>query len=123
MLRTGSLWQSLHELSHAPTELMQTLPAAAWNPLQVTTMSLQMHVPGFNSIQVRNPKHSFVQIVGCWIPLAEISVLGSWRALRRITIVHCVQAMGMAGHSKWHNIRHKKGAEDAKKAILYSRIG
>eukprot|EP00960_Hanusia_phi_P022201 657672-Hanusia_phi.AAC.2 len=31
-------------------------------------------------------------------------------------------AMGMAGHSKWHNIRHKKGAEDAKKSILYTRI-
>ncbi|EKX46497.1 hypothetical protein GUITHDRAFT_70520 [Guillardia theta CCMP2712] len=28
----------------------------------------------------------------------------------------------MAGHSKWHNIRHKKGAEDAKKSILYTRI-
>ena len=27
-------------------------------------------------------------------------------------------AMGMAGHSKWHNIRHKKGAEDAKRSII-----
>ena len=29
----------------------------------------------------------------------------------------------MAGHSKWHNIRHKKGAEDAKKTALLSIIG
>ena len=29
----------------------------------------------------------------------------------------------MAGHSKWHNIRHKKGAEDAKRAALLTNIG
>jgi hypothetical protein len=31
-------------------------------------------------------------------------------------------AMGMAGHSKWHNIRHKKGAEDHKRSIIYAKI-
>ncbi len=29
----------------------------------------------------------------------------------------------MAGHSKWHNIRHRKGAEDAKRAALLANIG
>jgi hypothetical protein len=33
-----------------------------------------------------------------------------------------VPAMGMAGHSKWHNIRHKKGAEDAKRSIIYAKV-
>lgn len=28
----------------------------------------------------------------------------------------------MAGHSKWHNIKHKKAAEDAKKSKVYSKI-
>jgi YebC/PmpR family DNA-binding regulatory protein len=31
-------------------------------------------------------------------------------------------AMGMAGHSKWHNIRHKKGAEDAKRSIIFAKV-
>ena len=31
-------------------------------------------------------------------------------------------AMGMAGHSKWHNIRHKKGAEDHKRSIIFAKI-
>ena len=30
---------------------------------------------------------------------------------------------GMAGHSKWHNIRHKKGAEDAKRAAALAIFG
>ncbi len=29
----------------------------------------------------------------------------------------------MAGHSKWNNIRHKKGAVDAKRCLLMSQIG
>ena len=29
----------------------------------------------------------------------------------------------MAGHSKWHSIRHKKGAEDAKRAALFAVVG
>ncbi len=29
----------------------------------------------------------------------------------------------MAGHSKWHNIKNKKGAEDAKRAQVFSQIG
>lgn len=28
----------------------------------------------------------------------------------------------MAGHSKWHNIRHKKAAQDAKKSKIYTKI-
>ena len=28
----------------------------------------------------------------------------------------------MAGHSKWANIRHRKGAQDAKKGKLFTRI-
>ncbi len=28
----------------------------------------------------------------------------------------------MAGHSKWHNIRHKKATQDAKKAKIYTKI-
>ncbi len=28
----------------------------------------------------------------------------------------------MAGHSKWHNIRHKKAAQDAKKSKIYAKI-
>jgi len=28
----------------------------------------------------------------------------------------------MAGHSKWHNIRHKKAAQDAKKAKIYAKV-
>lgn len=27
-----------------------------------------------------------------------------------------------AGHSKWHNIRHRKAAQDAKKSKLFSKI-
>jgi transcriptional/translational regulatory protein YebC/TACO1 len=29
----------------------------------------------------------------------------------------------MAGHSKWHNIKHRKAAQDAKKSKYYARIG
>ena len=29
----------------------------------------------------------------------------------------------MSGHSKWHNIAKKKGANDAKKAQIFTRIG
>lgn len=29
----------------------------------------------------------------------------------------------MAGHSKWHNIRHRKAAQDAKKSKHYARVG
>lgn len=28
----------------------------------------------------------------------------------------------MAGHSKWHNIKHRKAAQDAKKSKVYARI-
>ena len=28
----------------------------------------------------------------------------------------------MAGHSKWANIRHKKGAADAKRGKIFSKI-
>ncbi|MFC1756011.1 YebC/PmpR family DNA-binding transcriptional regulator [Patescibacteria group bacterium] len=28
----------------------------------------------------------------------------------------------MSGHSKWHNIKHKKGAEDAKKSKIFSKM-
>jgi exonuclease III len=28
----------------------------------------------------------------------------------------------MAGHSKWHNIQHRKGAQDAKRGKSISRI-
>jgi transcriptional/translational regulatory protein YebC/TACO1 len=31
-------------------------------------------------------------------------------------------AMSLAGHSKWHNIRHKKGAEDAKRSIIFAKV-
>jgi len=29
----------------------------------------------------------------------------------------------MAGHSKWKTIKHRKGAEDGKRALIYARIG
>jgi YebC/PmpR family DNA-binding regulatory protein len=29
----------------------------------------------------------------------------------------------MAGHSKWANIKHRKGREDAKKGKIYTKIG
>ena len=28
----------------------------------------------------------------------------------------------MSGHSKWHSIRHKKGATDAKRGKIFSRL-
>ena len=28
----------------------------------------------------------------------------------------------MSGHSKWHSIKHKKGAADAKRGKLFTRI-
>jgi len=28
----------------------------------------------------------------------------------------------MAGHSKWANIQHRKGAQDKKRAVLFSRL-
>jgi len=28
----------------------------------------------------------------------------------------------MAGHSKWHNIKHRKGAQDAKKSKIYAKV-
>ena len=28
----------------------------------------------------------------------------------------------MAGHSKWANIRHRKGAQDAKRGKLFTKI-
>mmetsp|Transcript_977 Transcript_977/g.2382 ORF Transcript_977/g.2382 Transcript_977/m.2382 type:complete len:291 (+) Transcript_977:31-903(+) len=43
--------------------------------------------------------------------------------VRRTPALGCIQVMGMAGHSKWHNIKHRKGAEDAKRAAVYARIG
>ena len=29
----------------------------------------------------------------------------------------------MAGHSKFKNIMHRKGAQDAKRAIIFTRLG
>ena len=29
----------------------------------------------------------------------------------------------MSGHSKWHNIAKRKGANDAKKAKIFTKIG
>ena len=29
----------------------------------------------------------------------------------------------MAGHSKWANIKHRKGAQDAKRAKIFSKLG
>lgn len=29
----------------------------------------------------------------------------------------------MAGHSKWNNIKRKKGAADAKRAAIFSKLG
>ena len=28
----------------------------------------------------------------------------------------------MAGHSKWHNIQHRKGAQDAKRGKLFTKL-
>ncbi|USN54740.1 MAG: YebC/PmpR family DNA-binding transcriptional regulator [Candidatus Peribacteria bacterium] len=28
----------------------------------------------------------------------------------------------MAGHSKWHNIKHRKAAQDAKKSKVYAKV-
>jgi transcriptional/translational regulatory protein YebC/TACO1 len=28
----------------------------------------------------------------------------------------------MAGHSKWHNTKHRKAAQDAKKSKIYAKI-
>jgi len=28
----------------------------------------------------------------------------------------------MAGHSKWHNIKNKKGKEDAKRAKIFTKL-
>ncbi len=29
----------------------------------------------------------------------------------------------MAGHSKWNNIQHRKGAQDRKRAIIFTKLG
>ena len=29
----------------------------------------------------------------------------------------------MAGHSKWNNIQHRKGAQDKKRASLFTKLG
>ena len=29
----------------------------------------------------------------------------------------------MAGHSKWNNIQHRKGAQDRKRASLFTKLG
>jgi transcriptional/translational regulatory protein YebC/TACO1 len=29
----------------------------------------------------------------------------------------------MAGHSKWKNIQHRKGAQDAKRGKMFTKIG
>jgi len=29
----------------------------------------------------------------------------------------------MAGHSKWHNIKHRKAAQDAQKSKYYATVG
>ncbi|MGL5621528.1 MAG: YebC/PmpR family DNA-binding transcriptional regulator, partial [Cetobacterium sp.] len=29
----------------------------------------------------------------------------------------------MAGHSKWSNIKHRKGAQDAKRGKLFTKLG
>ncbi|HIJ49415.1 MAG TPA: YebC/PmpR family DNA-binding transcriptional regulator, partial [Gammaproteobacteria bacterium] len=28
----------------------------------------------------------------------------------------------MAGHSKWHNIQHRKGAQDAKRGKIFTKL-
>ncbi|MFP4237618.1 MAG: YebC/PmpR family DNA-binding transcriptional regulator, partial [Desulfonatronovibrio sp.] len=28
----------------------------------------------------------------------------------------------MAGHSKWHNIQHRKGRQDAKKGKIFTKV-
>src|SRR5437588_12117701 len=34
---------------------------------------------------------------------------------------HIKEDLGMSGHSKWHSIKHKKGATDAKRGKLFTK--
>uniref|UniRef100_A0A7R9U6K9 Transcriptional regulatory protein n=1 Tax=Pinguiococcus pyrenoidosus TaxID=172671 RepID=A0A7R9U6K9_9STRA len=43
---------------------------------------------------------------------------GSWRSLRALRSAQ----QRFAGHSKWHNIRHKKAANDAKRMAMLSKV-
>ena len=36
---------------------------------------------------------------------------------------HSYYLVLMAKHSKWHNIKHRKAAQDAKKSKIYARVG
>src|SRR5216684_2069862 len=47
---------------------------------------------------------------------------GSWRQSDPRPGPHAGTIRGMSGHSKWSSIKHKKGAADAKRGKLFSKL-
>ena len=66
---------------------------------------------------------------GPWHPEADVWVDPRHRALNtviRLSSSHFLRTfrgfLTMSGHSKWHTIKHKKGAADAKRGKIFTRI-
>jgi YebC/PmpR family DNA-binding regulatory protein len=52
-----------------------------------------------------------VMVGACWVKKAEM-----------IPSRHVFSEVGMAGHSKWANIQHRKGKQDAKRGKVFTRL-
>ena len=62
---------------------------------------------------------------GPWDPRADVWMILARQTCCRISgpLFPCVfRSFRMSGHSKWHTIKHKKGAADAKRGKVFTRI-
>jgi YebC/PmpR family DNA-binding regulatory protein len=73
------------------------------------------------------------QISKCYIPKAENAIFtnlltislfkkGKMQKSKFSPLAFRLQPLFMSGHSKWHTIKHKKGALDAKRGKLFTRL-
>ena len=60
---------------------------------------------------------------GPWDPRADVWMILARRCYNQRSLFPCVfRSFRMSGHSKWHTIKHKKGAADAKRGKVFTRI-
>ena len=58
----------------------------------------------------------------CFLSFVALLMLCRCASLLRAELRRPMLARSMAGHNKWSKIRHKKGAEDQKRAALFSKL-
>ncbi|KAI7907217.1 transcriptional regulator TACO1-like protein [Cokeromyces recurvatus] len=54
--------------------------------------------------------------------LTKLNAFGRVQPLWKYSSIYLQQQQRFAGHNKWSKVKHTKGAKDAKKSVLYSKI-